>query len=192
MQEYDSQPRKTPGTESEVSRLNDNPARITVEDGDGDTKTYDVEHHIKSDHGWVSLYLTRDGSGIDVQVPRERVISIERGRKRHSGDGRDECPRCGAPVRDKPRSVRHCVDGHRYVEREGGTVVAEGDVVTVRGEDRSSDPGPWKVKSVANGINVELWSATEPHRCEPVEDLTVVETAEETEPPVAVQNEVSR
>lgn len=181
MQDYDSQPRKTPGTDTK-------PARIVIETTDG-TKAYDAEHHIRN-NGWVSICLGSKQDGIDVQIPRERVIEIRRGREHHS-DGRDECPRCGAPVADRPRSVRECKRGHLYVEREDGTVVVEGDIVTVRDEDRSSDPGPWKVQSLADGT-VELWSATEPLRHEPVEDLNVVETVEDTIPPVAVPNEVSR
>lgn len=48
-----------------------------------------------------------------------------------------------------------------------------GDVVTVRDEDRSADPGPWKVRAIENGT-ARLWSAYEPCRYEPVGDLNVV------------------
>ena len=51
--------------------------------------------------------------------------------------------------------------------------VEVGDVVTVRDEDRSADPGPWKVRAIC-GDTATLWSAYQPLREESVGDLNVV------------------
>ena len=56
--------------------------------------------------------------------------------------------------------------------QDGGVDV--GDTVTVRDEDQSDDPGPWKVRHIKDGTAI-LWSALQPIRREPVDDLTVVE-----------------
>jgi len=50
---------------------------------------------------------------------------------------------------------------------------AVGDVVTVRDEDRSDDPGPWRVEKIEDDT-ARLWSAYQPLRFEPVGDLNVV------------------
>lgn len=63
--------------------------------------------------------------------------------------------------------------------------VIEDDVVTVRDEDRSADPGPWQVERIENGM-AHLWSAWQLPREEPVDDLTIVERAEDTDAPVGV------
>ena len=93
MSSYDSQPGKTPGNDSVEYRADDKPATITVETVSGETQQYDVEHHLRSDNGWVSMWLTRDG-GIDVQVPRERGISIERGRELGADGGHVNITAC--------------------------------------------------------------------------------------------------
>ena len=51
--------------------------------------------------------------------------------------------------------------------------VEVGAVVTVRDEDRSADPGPWKVRRIC-GDTATLWSAYQPLREEPVDDLNIV------------------
>ena len=55
------------------------------------------------------MWLTRDG-GIDVQVPRERVISIERGREHHD-DGERELVADGSHV-----NIPACTCGADLVE----------------------------------------------------------------------------
>ena len=107
MSMYESNPGKTPGNDSGAAeRPNDKPATITVETTSGETKKYDVEHHLRSDHGWVSMWLNRD-DGIDVQVPRERVVEIKRGREHHH-DGERELVADGGLewISEGPQGIR--------------------------------------------------------------------------------------
>lgn len=58
--------------------------------------------------------------------------------------------------------------------------VREGNVVTVRDEDRSSDPGPWTVIDISED-HAELWAAWQETRREPIADLQVVLALHETD-----------
>lgn len=133
MRTKDTQKGKTVGFDTK-------PARIVIETTDGE-KAYDAEHHIRSDNGWVSIYLGAKQDGIDVQVPRERVVEILRGREHHDqqteedkklvADGGQTCG-CGAPIENDGKC--YACAGRRSMEIVENANVEPGDRVEYDGQ----------------------------------------------------------
>jgi hypothetical protein len=167
METYDSHPRKTPGAEK--------PARIVIETTDG-TKAYDAEHHIRN-NGWVSIYLGTTQDGIDVQVPRERVIEIKHGREQHTDTetGTVETAADGGLThRDTIKGIEQNDPVH---DRSAGRTCTwyvtdvEGETVRVAGVPVGADVGPAPVET-------ERFARSNLSRCSECGDLTTYDADE--------------
>ncbi|EMA69017.1 hypothetical protein C461_05282 [Halorubrum aidingense JCM 13560] len=135
-------------------------------------QTIDAVHHFTSgDNRLLHLHIDERAGGIDVTVP----LCSDKPAYARSDRGREAL---GIGTDDQQQE--------RELVADGGHDVEVGDVVTVRDEDRSADPGPWKVKNIDAGGEARLWSAWQKPRYEPVSDLNVVEKAEDTTLPHSV------
>lgn len=149
--------------------------------GEG-TAIVDADHVISTSSKTL-IYLGEKSEGIDIIVEQEG--SVVTGRSQEGQDALD-----AASGEESEGDTEDVDDAHA-----GCVDVQEGDVVTVRGEDRSDDPGPWKVESI-EGDRIEdpeakLWSSMQLPRREPVSDLTVVEKAKDRTLPHSVPDDDS-
>ena len=181
----------------------DRPATVWLDNG----AQFHVDHHfVAKDGSFLHLVLDRSASpaGIDMSVPLQQVAAVQR-------SDRDDVDAAATtavngPSHEKEKKVIVLIGhGENATERITDAILDEldvdssasaaanmgikpGDVVTVRDEDGCKDPDPWKVREIQDGM-ARLWAAHKPLRHERVEDLTVVEKADETTPPHSTGNE---
>lgn len=159
--------------------IDSKPAVVRVDvPGVDDALDLDAEHVINVGSGRKQIiYLGDRSDGIDLIVTERTVMArSQRAQDRldalnRDGDD-DDCSDADA------RDDAHANEDDQKLVTDGGQDVREGDIVTVRDEDRRGDAGPWKVESIGDR-EATLWSCMQPMRHEPVSDLTVVERAED-------------
>lgn len=181
MTNEDTNPNKGRGTATE-------PATIVLSDG---TAVAVHDQFINTD-GLLCLYVTpRQSGGIDAKVPMHSVRAIvktmEAARLFNVENAVIDDDLQGDEDVAAPEFTQQDIENlpRLFDPNSESGVIKEGDIVTVRDEDRSNDSGPWKVKEIRGG-EATLWSAWQPIRCESVDDLTVVEKAEDCTPPVSL------